>query len=152
MNTHYIHIDEFPLFCWSKCQAGDLTFTRRKLNKGNEVLDRSAWESIYDSYLKRFGLSQDSETYYMLMQELTELYKKYAIDGDDFTFNEIEIVLDDIAKLQKDSKFTIQDAIAQVSQWMKTIIDDKKISTAQFFIIQENMKKEIERQNAGNKK
>lgn len=133
---YYNSLDEFPLFNWKHCVKGDVSFSRVNLENGNEKKDIEAFNNLYNEYLQTFGVPKDALHYYVLVGKLTRLYKEYAISGDEFIFNEIELTLEEIELLDKkdDKSTTIDDIIVYVSKWLGGgFINEKTTTVKQFY-------------------
>jgi hypothetical protein len=132
------------LYNWIKCTGGELKYARIE-EKGTEIEDAMAWEIIYDSYIKEFGLSPIYRKLLNAVKEKTLLELEYVITKDRFKITEIEIA---VAKLQtmmsnNGSGMSIEEALIHVSKWMGTWIDTRSITVRDYF----NLMKEYGKAN-----
>jgi hypothetical protein len=149
--NYYLDIDDLPLINWKKCQNGHLIYTRKNSDVGTEEQDIEAWEQIYNSYLKAFGLSKKFKVYLVKQAKFIRLLKEYAINGDDFLWNEIEIVKSEIDEVTKvfdvKGNSSIDEAVVYVSKWIGSFIDESKVTTKQFYTAYHKMIEENGKEN-----
>lgn len=149
---YFNSIDDILLYNWRKCVAGELKYVRTALNAGNEKKDAEAWEKVYDSYLAEFGLGKEYEQYLTLKKELILKNCEFAISGDRFVLNRIEILEHEIDLLmQKKGETDLDTAIIYVSKWFGSMINDKEITAKMFFKMSHEYEKYYEAKLAESK-
>jgi hypothetical protein len=107
--------------------------------------DVKEWDSIYDAYLKMFGLQPIYEQYLLKSIELANVQADYVITSDKYLKNVIRILETDIEKLKgKFSKgINTDNVLVYLGKWYGQILDSQKI-TAKFYF---SLLREYERAN-----
>lgn len=145
-SKHYSEVYDIPLFNWEKVLQGKYQFMRLKPSKEkfNEA-DIKAFYTLYNTYIKEYGLTSEQKKYLKLKEDYIKLYIKYAETDDAFILNQLSIIEADIEKLDpaKHQGMTIGQTIVWLSKWMGTWIDKKSITLAEF----KDLIKEYERAN-----
>ena len=132
--NYYLNIDEMPLYNWRKCQEGEVTFVRLNPENGNKKTDLEAWDIVYNSFITKFGLSPKLLNYLRKKNQLTKKLKEYAISGDRFILNEINVLKSAVEEFEKQTgKSGLDDAVFYVSKSFGNFIDEKKVTVTQFY-------------------
>lgn len=143
----YKSFDDISLYSWNKCTNGMLQYVRFGATDEDthDENDVKAWDSIYDAYLKMFGLQPIYEQYLRKSIELANVQADYVITSDKYLKNVIRILETDIEKLKgKFNKGTnIEDVLIYLGKWYGQILDSQKI-TAKFYF---SLLKQYERAN-----
>ena len=143
---YYADIDELPLSNWIKCTSNELTYVR-KGEDGNEENDIIAWEKIYDSYIKEYGLSDVYKKLLNAMKKKALLEVDFIITRERFKLTEIEMQIAnlDAMLMNKGSGITIEQSLIHLSKWMGSWINVKTITTREYFNLMEEYGKENKR-------
>lgn len=132
--NYYLNIDEMPLYNWRKCQEGEVTFVRLNPEDGMEKTDLEAWDIVYNSFITKFGLSPKLLNYLRKKNQLTKKLKEYAISGDRFILNEINVLKSAVEDFEKQTgRSGLDDAVYYVSKSFGNFIDEKKVTVTQFY-------------------
>lgn len=136
--SYYDSIDEISMYNWRKCISGDKRYTRINIEIGDEKQDLDAWKRIYDTYLSLFGLSKQYKEYLSKQSAYIRALKKYAISGDDFDKNDVNVLRAELDKMERDfsgdGSSSLDDVIVYVSKWLGGgFIDEKKTTVRQFY-------------------
>jgi hypothetical protein len=125
---HYRTIDECPIRVWFKVHRdGDLSH----LGEGKEVA--KVWESMYNDYLKRFGLPESVKKEMTLKNSLARLQADYVITGKRHLLAQIAYKKEEIKKKVEISEpEDIESILAKVSKWYGFSIKSS-ISVAQYY-------------------
>jgi hypothetical protein len=146
-NRSYKSFDDISLSDWNKCTSGLIQYVRINANDEDKFdeNDIKVWDSIYDDYLKMFGLQPIYEQYLRKSIELANVQADYIITSDKYLKNVIRILETDIEKLKgKFSKGTnTENVLVYLGKWYGQILDSRKI-TAKFYF---SLLKEYERAN-----
>jgi hypothetical protein len=144
---YYRSIDELPLYNWIKCINGELKFVRIDKN-GSKEGDLIAWESIYDSYLKEYGLGKLYLKLLKTMQKKALYECEFVLTNDRFKLTQIEMVEQNLTQMLNNngSGITIEQSLIHLSKWLGQWINPKNITTKEYFDLQ----KEFERYNKMN--
>lgn len=127
-------LDEVTLWEYRKALSGDLKHLRRDINVGTDEDDQKAFESVYDDYLKRFGLGDKYERFAEIQMELVEVYCEYIETDNEFLRNTINRLEVELERLMDNGKGgDLDDAIVIVSKWMGTMINERQIIAKDFF-------------------
>jgi len=132
-------IDEMPLYNWVKCNDGKLIYIRKKPVGVVNNRDLEAFTTIYDEYLKEFGLNDRYKRYLEAKRRLAIYQAKYIIKRDRFLLNKIEIEEGKIKDLERffgDGQ-RIESVITHLSMWCGYKIDQKKTSVKEYFTLLE---------------
>jgi hypothetical protein len=93
-----------PVFYWIKVhESGDLSWLlvkRKKLNKSLLKILVSAWENVYDQFLKEFGFSDGFEAILRKKIEIALMKCELIMTGDRSLETFIEIALEELKDLQ----------------------------------------------------
>jgi len=122
------------LYNWIKCQAGELKYARTE-GKGTSRQDKMAWERIYDSYLKEYGLTGLHKKAMMLMKEIALIRLEYVITQDRRKLTDAEIKFTRMQTMLENSgvNVTIDQTLIHLSKWLGTFLDSKNITVRQYF-------------------
>lgn len=144
-NNYYDDIDELPWWNWKRCMKGQVQYTRKDIEKGTEEKDEEAWEKIYDTYLKEFGLGKDYAHYFELKTELAILQCRIVIEEDLFLQNRINVLELEIKELlDKGEEQGDDKVLVYLSKWMGSIINEKKTTVKMVYQMLEAYKQEAE--------
>lgn len=135
---YYTGINDMPLFNWIQCQKGNFEFCR-KGEQGTSEQDAVAWQSIYDDYLREFGLADVQKKLFDAMKKRAMLELDYVITGDRFKLTEIQIEIArmDAMLANKGSSITIEQALIHVSKWMGQWLNPRNITVKEYFNLME---------------
>ena len=148
LQGYYREIDEIPLRNYRRALSGELQYTRKDLDHGNEEDDRKAWTLVYDDYLREFGLGDRFEQLLELQMELIEVNIELAETGDRFLVNRANQLTADINRImERTDGGDLDDAIAYVSKWVGSFIDERTITAKQFFKLLDTVVKDNIKQN-----
>lgn len=119
----------------------------RKGEEGNEENDIIAWEKIYDSYIKEYGLSDVYKKLLNAMKKKALLEVDFIITRERFKLTEIEMQIAnlDAMMMNKGSSVTIEQSLIHLSKWMGSWINVKTITTREYFNLMEEYGKENKR-------
>lgn len=132
--SYYTNIDDMPLYNWRKCQEGHVTFVRLNIEIGDEKTDLQSWDLVYNSFITKFGLSDKLLNYLRKKNQLTKKLREFAISGDRFILNEINVLKTSIAEFEKQTeKNGIDDAVFYVSKSFGNFINEKTVTVSQFY-------------------
>lgn len=137
INGYYKSIDDLPLDNWIKCNDGDLTYVRKKNDKGTEEQDELIWESIYNSYIDEFGLDKMYKKMLDSMKKRVELELDYVITGDRFKLTLINMEITRLEQLIANAGvgMSIPESLIHLSRWMGSFINTKSITTREYFTL-----------------
>jgi hypothetical protein len=123
-----------PLFNWIKCNEGKIEFTR-KSDEGNPQMDVITWETIYNDYLKEFGLSETYKRMLKAMKKKALLELDYVLTGDRFKLTEVEIEQTRLNSMLQNAGngMTIEESLIYISKWLGTWLNAKNITVREYF-------------------
>lgn len=135
------------LYNWIKCQAGELKYARIE-GKGTQKQDQLAWQRIYDSYLKEYGLTGLHKRAMLLLKDVAMLRLEYLITNDRMKLTDAEMKLLRMKTMLENNgvNVTIDQTLIHLSKWMGTFLDSKNITVRQYF----NLIEEYGKANKGN--
>ncbi len=145
LEGYYQGVTDIPLENWIECTNGNLNYCRIDLKKGNDINDLQAWENIFDSYIKKYGLNK----MYLKMLEAMKAKAleevEYVITGDRFKLTKIEVETQKLQSMVKNAGtgIDIRESLIYISKWMGQWINPKQITAEDFF----NLQKQYERFN-----
>lgn len=131
---YYKGIDDLPLYNWIQCNNGNLSFTR-KGEFGTPEMDVEIWQSIYDDYIKTYGLTDIQKKMFDAMKKKALLELDFVITGERFKLTEIEIAITKIDSMlaNRGQGITIEQMLIHLSKWMGQWINAKNITTKDYF-------------------
>lgn len=137
IDGYYKSIDDLPLDNWIKCNGGELKYVRINIENGNAQQDERIWESIYNSYIKEFGLDKMYKKMLDSMKKRAELELDYVISQDRFKLTLINIEISRFELLLSNAGIgmSIQESLIHLSRWMGSFINTKNITTREYFTL-----------------
>lgn len=134
---YFLSIEEMPLYNWTKCQRGDLTYTRKAVDDAmcNDELDLKTWEIVNDDYLQRFGLTKQHKRFMILSKQKALLELDLFITGDNFLKNRIDELADELKNVFADNKggIDVDSTLIYLSKFMGYKIRSKDITVLEYF-------------------
>lgn len=127
----YTTIDELPMYNWLKVhETGHLRhiIMKRRLF-GNGVL---AWNSLYNEYLNRFGMSERMEEYLTLLREQINNYAKATLENDTYSHVMKQITEARINDIEKAPKVDFNEQNAALEKYMGIAIDLRRTSVSEY--------------------
>ena len=112
-----------PLENWILCNDGDARFARKKVNTTDKETDKETikdgenWTRIYDSYIKKYGLSKLYLKMLEAMRKKALLELDYVETWEQFKLTEIQI----------------EQSLVHLSKWVGYYLDKKKITVIDYF-------------------
>lgn len=82
-------------------ESGDGRYLRKKSKKGNVIEDSQAALAISEDFYNHFGMSSESEVLRQLKKRLAELQLKRIVLKDRRVENEVNVILKEILKYEK---------------------------------------------------
>ena len=148
MTNYYTDTEYLPLLNWRMVNdKTDLTYIRKDRTKGSENEDIKAWDVVLDSYYKEFGLSEDYNILLELKMDLALLQNDFAISGETFLQNKIRHLTDQVQELiDRPVEGDLMSAINSISKWQGYRVNQKELSTNEFFYLLRDFKKEVDAQ------
>ncbi len=145
---HYTELFEMPLLNWEKCMEGDLKFIRiKRSDKAVDSDDVEAFYSLYNKYIKKYGLSQDLKDYLEAQKHFIELAILYSESEkpDKSLINQITVAKARLDELNPNNHegMTIGQVVIMLNKWMGQWINKSQISVEEF----KSLIKEYEREN-----
>lgn len=125
-----------------------MEYVCKDINDVSNVNTDLAWETIYDDYIHRFGLSK-------LYKRLLEIKKKkalleldYVITRDRFNLTLIEIEENAIEQMvnNKGVGVSINTALVYLSKWVGYRLNPKEVTTLEYFNLMDLYGKENKQQ------
>lgn len=130
-----------PLHNWIKCTEGDLRYSRKKVEKDTEETeqDNESWETIYDEYIEKYGLSELYKKVLELMRKKALLECEYVITGDQFKVTQIAVLEEKLkSSLNNNGKgMSIEQSLIHLSKWLGYPINTYKTTVVEYFNILE---------------
>lgn len=133
--TYYDNIDEISIFNWRRCLEEQLfEFCRIDPSEKDEKNDERAWDVIYDTFLKEFGLGKDYKRILELQLEISELQCDFVIEDNNFMRNLIRRLERELQELMEKPVENDMDAtITILKKWLGFPIDQKKVTIREFY-------------------
>ena len=144
---HYNNISEMPVYNWRMCNEGNPEYTRLDINKGTMQEDSAAWDSVYDSYITKFGLGKEYLRVLEIRKDVALLQCDLVITDDKFLNNKIKRLnreLDEI--LSKPVEGDVTSCVIHLSKWCGYRVNEKEVTVLEFYTMLQEYKKEIEAQ------
>jgi hypothetical protein len=117
---------------------GNIQHCRIDLSNGSEQMDVLAWESIYDSYLLKFGLNKMHKKLLEVIKQKALIECDYVLTGDRFKLTLIEVEEQKLESMLKNAGngIDIKESLIYISKWMGQWINPKQITALDFFNLQ----------------
>ena len=158
--NYFLDITTMPLFNWRKCQEhNSYEFCRippknlsgwdarswfdwvvRRFYKKpkpfeyTEETDAKAWATIYDSFLKEFGLGDDYERVIELTRKIAIYECDLVIEDDNFLINKVNILKAELKKLlDKPNGIDMDTCIDYIEKWRKMPLNEHETSVQKFY-------------------
>jgi hypothetical protein len=130
----YKSIEELPLSNWIKCTEGNIEFVRRPGIK-DESKDVEIWISIYDDYIKRFGLSDLYKRLLEVQRKKAVLECEYTIKREKFKLTLINLEESKLTEMMNNAGegMSIRETLIFLSKWLGYHLDENKITTLFYF-------------------
>jgi len=143
----YNTLADIPFYNWQKMYS-EKNLGYLIVNKENRIFENNpsltlrlenAWQSIYDEYLKDFGLNDKMERVLELERQIGLLLCDLWIEDNKFLRNKIRILqkkLDREKSLTEDdgeSGSTYERQTVMIEKWLQSSIDTKEISARKYF-------------------
>ena len=137
---------------WSfiKYKIMRLFYSQIQINKlASDENDIQAFELIYDTCLKEFGIGEDQEVVFDLEMRIAELHCEFSISGDMFIQNKIKVLENELNEfLNRPNEADTDTAITYLSKWMGKIINQKEISYKEFRYLLRDFQRETQEMKA----
>lgn len=140
---YYLTVDECPLRVWRLCHEGDFTALRKdkKGVKHTKEEDNEAWNTLYNDFIKKIGLSPEFLEYLELIKEKLDaqfdFVESYQATGkrDRFILNKIKMLQAQIEQYQQTGKSGLSMAatLVRLSKMQGYHIKESDISVIEYF-------------------
>ena len=141
LRRHWESIDDILLYNWQKCIESEYVYTRKKANADSVQNDYDAecWFKIYDTYLKRFGLSEVHKKYLELLKKKALLQLNYVETRDKFKLTQIEMQEVRLKNMLSNAGqgISIDTSIIILGKYMGFRVDPKVITANEYFLMLE---------------
>ena len=109
---------------------------------------QSAWERVYDDYLRRYGLSKLQKRLLEVRRKKALLELEYVITRDRFNLTLIEIEERNIEQMinNRGAGVSITTALVYLSKWVGYRLNWKELTTLEYFNIMDLYGKENKQQ------
>lgn len=136
---YYKSLDDIILYNWAKCLEGDVRFIRVEEHETEATeSDIKAFEQLYDSYIKQYGLGKLYERYLTQLKKLAISQFSYVEDSvknkrelNNITFYQSEI--DKIKSMMNSGGTTIEDSLIYLSKFIGYNLDSRQITATKYY-------------------
>jgi hypothetical protein len=99
--------------------------------------DRIAWDSLYDQYIKRYGLGKLYKRLLSVMKDKALIECDFVITRDRFKLTELEIKEAELKQMieTNNTGMTIEQAIIYLSKWIGYRLNPREITVTEYFNI-----------------
>lgn len=154
--NYKLTLDSVTLWEYRKALSGEGSVLRIDKDKGKEADDLEAIDSVYDDYLKRFGLGDRYEHFTDIQMQLIDAYSDYIENDNRFALNLIRRLEGELTEiLNRNTGGTLDDAIIVLTKWIGTYVNEREWMAKDFFTALErleNEQKEIKAKQHGKDK
>lgn len=138
---YWVSVNDMPLENWILCNDGDARFARKKVNTTDKETDKETtkdgenWTRIYDSYIKKYGLSKLYLKMLEAMRKKALLELDYVETWEQFKLTEIQIEVEKLKNMVNNNGegMTIEQSLVHLSKWVGYYLDKKKITVVDYF-------------------
>lgn len=148
MNNYNLHIEDITVYAWKKCQSGKLEYTRKDLKNGTLEDDLKAWDLVYDSYIKEFGIGSEYAYILELQSDLAILKLDLIITGNRMLLNKINALnteIENYLNRSKDSGMDITTTLIMVGKWLGYKVNEKETTILELYKMIDLIKKESDK-------
>lgn len=125
-----------PLYNWIKCvEEHDYRYVCKDLKYADSVNIEVAWETIFDDYLNRYGLSKLYLRMLKVMKQKALLECDYVLTKDRFKLTLIEVEeinLKNMISNKGDNK-SINSVLIYLSKWLGYRVNTKEVTALEYF-------------------
>lgn len=142
---YHTSIDTISVFNWGECVKGNIEYTRKDLKKGTTEDDLKAWDSVFDSYIERYGISGSQMYLFDMQNELAITRCELAETGDRYLLNRINVMIADIEEVidrNKNEGMDISSIMILVSKWIGYGMQEEDTTVKRLHDMLDLMKKE----------
>lgn len=99
--------------------------------------DRITWDSLYDQYIKRYGLGKLYKRLLSVMKDKALIECDFVITRDRFKLTELEIKEAELKQMieTNNTGMTIEQAIIYLSKWIGYRLNPREITVTEYFNI-----------------
>ena len=137
LKTHYLEIDFLPLEKWISEKKKKKEALRLDASIGTDEDDKTAFNTVFDDFIKKVGLGEDYEEYIQLHVRRSQLNIEYLETRQRSLLNQINELTVKINNFNKDNKTTNEGSIYKtlniLSKMQGYAITPQNISTLQYF-------------------
>jgi hypothetical protein len=138
-----------PLYNWVQVtEEGKMEYVCKDIELAAKVDLQSAWERVYDDYLRRYGLSKLQKRLLEVRRKKALLELEYVITRDRFNLTLIEIEERNIEQMinNRGAGVSITTALVYLSKWVGYRLNWKELTTLEYFNIMDLYGKENKQQ------
>ena len=137
LKTHYLEIDFLLLEKWILANQGKKEALRLDSSIGTDEDDKTAFNAVFDDFIKKVGLGEDYEEYIQLHVRRSELNIEYLETRQRSLLNQINELTVKIDNFNKTNKTTNEGSIYKtlniLSKMQGYAITPQNIYTLQYF-------------------
>lgn len=126
-----------PMYNWEKVHKGEYNFVLHSpvpLNRWQKSYCVKVWEKIYESYISRFGFSENYLHVLRKKKQIAKLQVKKILSGDRTIEPLIAVAKLELEKMQKDTGgMDFFEATASLSKALGFPINPKQTTVAEYF-------------------
>ena len=148
MKDYNIHIEDVTVYAWKKCQSGKLEYTRKDLDKGTPEDDLKAWDLVYDSYIKEFGIGSEYAYILELQSDLAILKLDLIITENRMLLNKINALnaeIQDYLNRSQDNGTDITTTLIMVGKWLGYKVPERETTILELYKMIDLIKKESDK-------
>lgn len=99
--------------------------------------DRIAWDSLYDQYIKRFGLGKMYKRLLSVMKDKALIECDFVLTRDRFKLTELEIKEAELKQMidTNNTGMSIDQALIYLSKWIGYRLNPREITVTEYFNI-----------------
>jgi hypothetical protein len=143
-------IEDMPLLNWMKItEENDMRYMFKNIDQIDPGIDLDeAWHTVYDDYLRRFGLSKMYKRLLEVKKKKALLELDYVITRDRFNLTLIEMEESNLEAMlrNKGEGVSITTALVYLSKWLGYRLDPRDTTALEYFKIMELYGKENKQQ------
>lgn len=139
-------IDDLPIKKWFAVQkTGDVSFIlkeQEEIDTAQQVELWSVWETMFNEYMERFGLSEEYKEDLQNKIDLANLKADFIISGDRY-FRTMIKVQEEIIKANEDDsgkEFELEILLAKMSKFYGFKLTSRELTVAEYYSYLENIK------------
>lgn len=130
----YSSIDDLPIWNWTRVHdTGQLGYLLKEVKEDDRGDLQHLWDSMYDEYIKEFGVSEQYEKELVIRKKIGELQCQLIITEDKIIKSFIGAEQHYLDELRKIKKLTFEETIVEIEKTRPFAVNIKEMSVRRYY-------------------